>query len=109
MIKHQLPKRYPMPDEFTSQGAEFTKIDRMGNVAIYRKRINKSVSYVVALGNEQGELSLDSREGRKDYARSSVLSVEPASFRALTKALERLDALYAASIGNPLYRSVSNM
>jgi hypothetical protein len=78
-----------MPDEFTSQGAEFTKIDRMGNVAIYRKRVGKSVSYVVTKGNATG----------------TVPSVEAASFRALSAALERLDALYAASIGNPLYRT----
>jgi hypothetical protein len=88
MIKHQLPVRYPIPDNFTQGEAEYSILDRMGNVALYRRRVNKSVSYVVAVGNAEGR----------------VPSVKGSPVRALSSALEVMDAAYAASIGNPLYR-----
>jgi len=92
MIKHQLPARYPIPDKFTKGEAEFTLLDRMGNVAVYRRQVGKHVTYATFVAKDDGGLP----------------SVEGSSVRALSAALERLDALYAASIGNPLYRSVSS-
>jgi hypothetical protein len=75
--------------EFNLFGAQFTLIESAGDFAVYRRKEGKYVMYAIA----------------QRFEFEMVPSVESVLFRSLSRALERMDALYAASIGNPLYRS----